>query len=190
MKIKNIWNRGFIPKHLFGTGVLPNKILIKKLGNMDTLGIHSQKLNAWWPWWPSPQKITTMEVSVFLIWSAAVGYLITFPDLQHMDVSKNSGTPKSSIKKSGFPLFSPSILGYHYFLEHLYQCISFLNDFETWSPIGTTEISTPVRSPEISREQPHGATHTVRGCKFWYLLGTHQPYLNLLFYKTAGICLL
>ena len=28
-----------------------------------------------------------------------------------MGVSKNSGTPKSSIKKYGFPLFSPSILG-------------------------------------------------------------------------------
>ncbi len=35
-----------------------------------------------------------------------------------MGVSKNNGTPKSSILFSGFPLFSPSILGYHYFWKH------------------------------------------------------------------------
>ena len=35
-----------------------------------------------------------------------------------MGVSKNRGTPKSSVLKSGFPLFSPSVLGYHYLWKH------------------------------------------------------------------------
>ena len=34
-----------------------------------------------------------------------------FLQWKHLDVSENSGTPKSSIKKWGFPFFSPSILG-------------------------------------------------------------------------------
>ena len=38
----------------------------------------------------------------------------------YMDVSKNNGTPKSSICSQGFPLFSPSILGYPYFWKHPY----------------------------------------------------------------------
>ena len=39
-----------------------------------------------------------------------------------MGVSDNSGTPKSSIL-IGFPLFSPSILGYPYFWKHPYIMI-------------------------------------------------------------------
>ena len=37
-----------------------------------------------------------------------------------MGISKNRGTPKSSSFSKGFPLCSPSILGYHYFRKHLY----------------------------------------------------------------------
>ena len=38
-----------------------------------------------------------------------------------MDVSENSGTPKSSIL-IGFFIFSPSILGYPYFWKRPYMC--------------------------------------------------------------------
>ena len=37
-----------------------------------------------------------------------------FQGIEHVAVSENGGTPKPSIL-IGFPLFSPSILGYHYF---------------------------------------------------------------------------
>ena len=40
-----------------------------------------------------------------------LGMAITSKNQLHMGVSKNMGTPKSSIPKKGFPLFSPFILG-------------------------------------------------------------------------------
>ena len=44
-----------------------------------------------------------------------------FPSGNYMDVSENSGFSPQIIHCNGvFPLFSPSILGYHYFWKHLY----------------------------------------------------------------------
>ena len=43
-----------------------------------------------------------------------------------MDVSENSGTPKSSILIGVFQ-YKPSILGYHYFWKHPYQSLEYLH---------------------------------------------------------------
>ena len=52
------------------------------------------------------------------VWKASKGSLAARPlrlvvklKAGDLGVSKKAGTPKSSIKKYGFPLFSPSILG-------------------------------------------------------------------------------
>ena len=51
----------------------------------------------------------------------------------HMDVSENSGTPKSSILIRVFH-YKPSILGYHYFRKHPYPKIWTLDFRGTWQP--------------------------------------------------------
>ena len=53
------------------------------------------------------------------------------PPKINMDVSKNSGTPKSSIL-IGFSIINPSILGYHYFWKHPHR---------TWSHDGLEDDS-------------------------------------------------
>ena len=50
------------------------------------------------------------ERSDEIIASGNPGFRPGVPCWDHVDVSENSGTPKSSRKKFGFPLFSPSIL--------------------------------------------------------------------------------
>ena len=67
------------------------------------------------------------------------------PTKQDMGVSKNSGTPKSSIKKLGFPLFSPSILGHPYFRKHPYHSLGGETCWQLLLPFGvrTYGPSTP-----------------------------------------------
>ena len=50
-------------------------------------------------------------------WGFSVPEFLTFTT--DLDVSLNSGTPKSSIL-IGFFHYKPSILGYHYFWKHLF----------------------------------------------------------------------
>ena len=59
---------------------------------------------------------TFNEQEILIRWVYKLPY---YWDL-YMGVSVNSGTPKSSICSWGFPLFSPSILGYPYFWKHPY----------------------------------------------------------------------
>ena len=60
---------------------------------------------------------------------------------KHMDVSTNSGTPKSSIL-IGFSIFKPSILGYPYFWKHPY--------IKCWKVRTHIQISSLVTLPRFS----------------------------------------
>ena len=68
---------------------------------------HCKYFPKWKRWFPAWNRVHNVKPSI----------LRATKKYKNMGVSKNRGTPKSSILTK-FPLFSPSILGYPYFWKH------------------------------------------------------------------------
>ena len=75
---------------------------------------------------------------------------------QQKGVSKNSGTPKSSIFNRVFH-YKPSILGYHYFWKHPEGFVWLLNCLQLDLPNSNAEAPcTAIPKPEDTRRNPGG----------------------------------
>ena len=98
-------------------------------------------------------------------------------------VSTNNGTPKSSIKKQGFPLFSPSILGVFppiFGLETIHmKCMT--SNFRLWDSCHRLQSACPL----LATQEP---TDVVTGGGWWCFLSlTPQEAERLAFWSTHKI---